>query len=132
MKCPIHKTDLVCLSCIAAKGGRVGGQARTEAKRRSSQRNVEKAIAASLAARKKRAKEKEPPLDRSTIWGMKDCRMYFMKHPGRSARAEDLIAAAPANKRESARRYATQRLHLLAKQGEIEQVERGVYRLPVQ
>lgn len=133
MRCPLHQTELVCLSCLGSKGGRAGGSARTSAKLAAARRNIAKAIEA--RAKGTAAKKPQPvsasERKRADLWTIEDCRDYFQSHPGRDVRASDLIDAAPPKKRLSARRYAAQRLFDLCREGGIVRVGRGVYRAKI-
>jgi len=115
MKCKIHKTELICPQCMGAAGGRAGGTARTPLKLKAANENLQKALAARADA--------EPG-----TWTQADCLRYFESHVNEEIRANDLILAAPAAKRESARRDTQQRLWDLCARGVIERVGRGVYK----
>jgi hypothetical protein len=129
MQCSIHQVEMVCPVCVASMGGKRGGKARTEAKKKAVRANIQKAIKAhSEKARQRAALAPQPKkIDRKTIWGIDDCRAYFSKYPRKEVCASDLIAAAPPAKKASARRYAGQRLHMLAQSSEIVQIRRGIY-----
>jgi hypothetical protein len=129
MQCPIHQVEMVCPVCVASMGGKRGGKARTEAKKKAVRENIQKAIKAHSEKARQRAALAPPPkkIDRKTIWGIDDCRAYFSRHSIKEVDASDLIAAAPPAKKASARRYAGQRLHMLAQNNEIVQIRRGIY-----
>ena len=131
MQCPIHQVEMVCPVCVASMGGKRGGKSRTEAKKKAAKKNIQKAIKARVEKAQQRiaSTPQRKKIDRKTIWGIEDCHAYFLRHPKKDVQASDLIAAAPAAKKASARRYAVQRLHMLSQRGEIEKISRGIYRM---
>ena len=130
MKCPVHKIEMVCLGCLGTEGGKAGGKARTAAKVEAARRNLQSAVRArKLGSQQKAASKLQSRFAaESSIWTLEDCRRYFLAYLGRDVVAADLVAAAPVEKRASARRYAGQRLYDLCCRGEIRRVARGCYR----
>lgn len=107
MKCFIHDVDLVCPICLAIERGRKGG--------RTKHRH-------SFLPRQ----QKSP-----TVYGLFDCLEAFMQHPEEVLNRKKLIEYAAPEKRASAKRTITNRLWVLKRNGSINQVRWGYYKLIV-
>lgn len=66
--------------------------------------------------------------DDPTVCRLKDVRRFFEAHPGTNWNTKEIMRQLPAGKQAHARKYLTQHLHLLAKEGSVRRISTGVYR----
>ena len=112
--CPIHGTELVCMSCRAAHAGHAKSTRKSEA----SSKNLSKARLAASKARRQ-----------PDVYGKDDVIKYLKAHVGEAVTAKLLISAAPRKKKATAQLYAHQHLFHLRKAGMISLLKWGVYQI---
>jgi hypothetical protein len=134
MKCKIHHRELVCLSCVTAKAGGVGGKSKSEAKVKATRNNISKALAA-RATKHKQLKAEAPVapkapkrqyLKQKTVWTVEKTRAFMKAHPDSTVRAVEIVNAA-GDLKASAKIYAAQHLVRLEKNKEVMKMARGAY-----